>query len=271
MSQTSIFEKRWLDLVFEGKNKAYGAYQLRLENPRTTMLAMLYALLAVGGLTGGGLVLSSFGNKPSENTLPPVENDTIVVVDIDYPKPPAEPIVPKPPVDAPPSTSEPIEDWRTDPVVAPPDNTTVDPIDVPPATTPSEPGSGTTTATTTEGGSTGGTATTDSGTETGAVTTAMLDRQPMFPGGMQELYKYVANNFEKPDVDDAAAIRIFVSFVIEKDGSMTDIIVKNKPGAAFEKEAVRVLKSLRKKWTPGVKNGQPMRVMYTLPITIKPE
>ncbi|RZJ67084.1 MAG: energy transducer TonB [Flavobacterium sp.] len=272
MSQTSIFEKRWLDLVFEGKNKAYGAYQLRLENRRTTILAMLYALLFIGGVSGGGFLLSSFGNKPGIDSLSPIENDSIVVVDLDYPKPPIEPIAPKPPVDAPPSTSEPIDDWRTDPVVAPPIDANTDPIENPPATPAATPGSGTDTGGVTDGGTPGGTSTgTENIPDNSPVGTAVLDRQPMFPGGMQAFYTYVGNNFEKPEANDEAAIRIFVSFVIEKDGTMTDIVVKNKPGYALEKEAVRVLKSLRKKWTPGVKNGQPMRVLYTLPITIKPE
>jgi protein TonB len=45
MSNVSIFEKKWIDLVFEGKNKAYGAYQLRQENPKTTIKALFSALL----------------------------------------------------------------------------------------------------------------------------------------------------------------------------------------------------------------------------------
>lgn len=269
MSQTSIFEKSWLDLVFEGKNKAYGAYQLRLENPRTTMLALLYALLFIGGVTGGGLMLSSFGNKPKTDLLPPIENDTIVIAPY-YPKP-DEPVIPKPKTDRPPSTaSEPVDDWRTAPVVAPRDVTTADPVENP---TPSNGGSETGNSDLGTAGNNvdaGGAGNIDeSGDE--IATPPMLDRQPMFPGGMPAFYQYVGNNFDKPDLNEAKPIRIFVSFVIEKDGSMTDIEVKNKPGYALEKEAIRVLKSLKKKWEPGMRRGEPVRVLYTLPIVVKPE
>ena len=60
-----------------------------------------------------------------------------------------------------------------------------------------------------------------------------------------------------------------VSFVIEKDGSMSDIKVLRNPGYGLDKEAVRVLKSLKTKWKPGVKDGQFVRTQYTLPIKIQ--
>lgn len=270
MLQTSIFEKRWLDLVFEGKNKAYGAYQLRLESPRTTMLAMLYALLFIGGAAGGGFLLSSFGHHPSGNGLPPIENDTLVITP--YRNDPVEPVLPKPKkTQTKTSVADPIPEWRNDPVVAPPDERNTDPVENPPTGQP-DPATGTDTGTTAGPGTA-----TDQGTNTvapvnpGPVPPGVLDRQPMFPGGMPAFYSYVGNNFDKPELDEAKIVRIFVSFVIEKDGSMTDIEVRNKPGYALEKEAIRVLKSLKKKWTPGIKAGQPVRVLYTLPIVIRPE
>jgi protein TonB len=58
-------------------------------------------------------------------------------------------------------------------------------------------------------------------------------------------------------------------FVIEKDGSMTDIKVLRNPGYGMDKEAIRVLKSLKTKWKPGIKDGQKMRTQYTLPITVQ--
>ncbi|MNT81451.1 Gram-negative bacterial tonB protein [compost metagenome] len=60
-----------------------------------------------------------------------------------------------------------------------------------------------------------------------------------------------------------------MSFVIEKDGSMTDIQVKKDPGYGLGKEAVRVLKSLKTKWSPGMMQGKAVRTAYNLPITIQ--
>jgi protein TonB len=57
--------------------------------------------------------------------------------------------------------------------------------------------------------------------------------------------------------------------VIEKDGSMTNIHVKRDPGYGLGKEAIRVLKSLRTKWTPGIINSKPVRTAYDLPITVQ--
>jgi protein TonB len=62
---------------------------------------------------------------------------------------------------------------------------------------------------------------------------------------------------------------VIVSFVIEKDGSMTDIKVLRNATPSIDREAIRVLKSLRIKWKPGIKNGKPVRTEYKLPIKVK--
>jgi protein TonB len=101
------------------------------------------------------------------------------------------------------------------------------------------------------------------------VTTELLDKKPEFPGGMEKFYRYVGNKFVTPNIDSEKTIRIIISFVVEKDGSMTDIQVRNNPGYGLEKEAVRVLKSLKTKWTPGIINSKPVRTAYNLPITVQ--
>lgn len=58
-------------------------------------------------------------------------------------------------------------------------------------------------------------------------------------------------------------------FVIERDGSMTDIQVKRDPGHGLGKEAIRVLKSLKTKWSPGMIDGKAVRTAYNLPITVQ--
>ena len=64
-------------------------------------------------------------------------------------------------------------------------------------------------------------------------------------------------------------MKVYVSFVIEKDGSMTDIQVKRDPGYGMGKEAIRVLKSLKTKWSPGMIGSKAVRTAYNLPITVQ--
>ncbi len=269
MSNVSIFEKKWIDLVFEGKNKAYGAYQLRQQSARTTLAAFFVGLFFIGSISGFGLLLSSFGNHPPLVPLTEPYDTTIVVVNI------------KPPVDLP--KIEPIAPVKHNPY------STINPITsqnyVVVATVDSEPNipetltnptngttsGGTETGTGSEGetGSSGGRIENGNNTPTGPEIPALLDEQPEFPGGMAKFYEYVGKNFEKPTIDDIASVRVNVSFVIEKDGSMTDIQVLRNPGYGLDKEAVRVLKALKTKWKPGVKNGKYVRTQYTLPIKIQ--
>src|SRR5690606_7017182 len=102
----------------------------------------------------------------------------------------------------------------------------------------------------------------------GPLPPAILDRQPRYPGGIDFFYRYVGDNFKNPDLDDVKTVRVIVMFVIEKDGTMTDIKVARDPGYGLGKEAIRVLKSLKTKWEPGIKHGKPVRTAYTLPITV---
>lgn len=101
------------------------------------------------------------------------------------------------------------------------------------------------------------------------VTAAILDKLPEFPGGIAKFYSYIGETFETPEINAERSIRIYVSFVVEKDGSMSEIQVKNDPGYGLAREAIRVLKSLKTKWAPGMIGSKPMRTSYNLPITVQ--
>ncbi|RZL49450.1 MAG: energy transducer TonB [Pedobacter sp.] len=94
-----------------------------------------------------------------------------------------------------------------------------------------------------------------------------MDNPPKYPGGVNEFYKFLGQNLKYPAVAAAENIQgnVFVSFTIEKDGSLTDIKVDRKLGGGTDEEAMRVLK-LSKKWIPGTQDGKPMRVKYKMPI-----
>lgn len=93
---------------------------------------------------------------------------------------------------------------------------------------------------------------------------------PEFPGGMEALYKYLAENIKYPEQAKAEKMqgRVAVSFVIEKDGSVTNAKVVRGIGGGCNEEALRVVNAMPK-WTPGRMSDEPVRVNYVLPITFK--
>lgn len=93
-----------------------------------------------------------------------------------------------------------------------------------------------------------------------------LDEKPDFPGGIQEFYKFIGANYKTPKVQGLAG-RVYVTFIVEKDGSLADIKVLRDIGYGTGEEAIRVLQN-SPKWTPGKYKGEPVRAMYSLPITI---
>lgn len=97
--------------------------------------------------------------------------------------------------------------------------------------------------------------------------TSGIEVKPEFPGGLNEFYKYIGKNYRTPNVKGLKG-KVFVTFVIEKDGSLTDIKVIRDIGLGTGEEAIRVLKECPK-WIPGEQNGQKVRVMYALPISIQ--
>ncbi|HEX3386474.1 MAG TPA: energy transducer TonB [Mucilaginibacter sp.] len=95
-----------------------------------------------------------------------------------------------------------------------------------------------------------------------------VEQIPMFPGGFEALYKYLTQNIHYPAsaVKDKIEGKVFLTFVVEKDGSLTDIKVVRGVSADIDTEALRVLKE-SPKWQPGTQNSRPVRVQFTVPIS----
>ena len=273
MSHVSIYEKNWIDLVFEGKNKAYGAYQLRQENTKTSLIAFIGGITFMLSLIGGGLMLTSFDDTAVVCQFPIIENERIVPVDMD---PIKEQQKEESTAAAPQEISEVKPQDLSHMVVAQtneatPDVQTNQEIR---ETPPANDGNGT--GTLTDVGNNGGGD--DNGNDDAStpginepVTTNKLDKLPLFPGGMDRFYKYVSNNINRPEIEEDSQITMSVvmAFVIEKDGSMTDIRALRSTDKNLEREAIRVLKSLKTKWEPGYQNDKPVRTLYMLPIKVK--
>ncbi|MEN9908610.1 MAG: hypothetical protein RLZZ540_1759 [Bacteroidota bacterium] len=94
-----------------------------------------------------------------------------------------------------------------------------------------------------------------------------LDEKPTFPGGFDEFYKFVGTNYKMPEIKDLQG-KVYVTFVIDIDGSVVDIKILRDIGYGTGEEAIRVLQN-SPKWNPGKQNGQTVRVLYSLPITIQ--
>ncbi|MGE6220006.1 TonB family protein [Nubsella zeaxanthinifaciens] len=94
-----------------------------------------------------------------------------------------------------------------------------------------------------------------------------LENPPSYPGGMVEFYKFLGANIKYPKeaADNNIQGNVFASFVVEKDGSITDIKIDRKLGYGTDEEAVRVLK-LSRRWNAGLIDGKPVRVKYNIPI-----
>lgn len=97
-----------------------------------------------------------------------------------------------------------------------------------------------------------------------------VEEQPSFPGGTAAMYKFLSENIHYPEMAAQNNIqgRVTVQFVVEKDGSIGEVKVVRGKDPDLDKEAVRVVKSMPK-FTPGKMNGQAVRVWYTLPVNFK--
>ena len=95
----------------------------------------------------------------------------------------------------------------------------------------------------------------------------VVEQDPEFPGGVDALYKFIQSNIKYPQLAKENNItgRVFVTFVVEKDGSVSNVKAARDIGGGCGAEAVRVVKSMPK-WTPGKQRGKAVRAAYTLPV-----
>ena len=98
----------------------------------------------------------------------------------------------------------------------------------------------------------------------------VVEQMPSFPGGQSALMSYLANNIKYPVVAQENGVqgRVVVSFVVERDGSITDVQVVRSVDPSLDREAQRVVRSMPK-WIPGKQNGQAVRVKYNVPVSFR--
>jgi protein TonB len=254
-----ILKDQWLEIVFEGRNKVYGAYELRKSNSKTTLRALIIGSVLFGFAIAAPLLINMIPKGNDDTTL----DQKIVTVKLPPKEKPKENIPPPPP---PPPKVDQVKFVK--PVVAKAEEVTEEPpkiVELEKKKIGAETIKGDPDAELTVEPVGNGPA--DIVDDNNIYSNAGIEVKPEFPGGMAKFYKYVGNNYRSPE-EEGLAGKVHVTFVVEKDGSLTDIKVVRDIGFGTGKEAIRVLKSCPK-WNPGEQNGKKVRVLYSLPINIQ--
>lgn len=265
LSVLLTFDTTWMnllqgtrnELVFSDRNKAYGAYELRTDYSRRLIIAMVAAVLLFTVVVGTPYVITKMGGP--EEVAQKVQ---VVDVNLDNFKeekeeePPPPEVIPPPqpqietvqfvaveasnePVEAPPPTQEDLKE-----TTAGTTSQEGQKIDAPPPPPPA--------------------------VEEETYDIAAVQEQPEFPGGMGKMYEYLQKNTKYPDMEFDAGIqgKVYVEFVVEKDGSVTDVKLRRGVSPGLDKEALRAVRSMPK-WTPGKMNGKSVKVRFTIPVDFK--
>ena len=98
----------------------------------------------------------------------------------------------------------------------------------------------------------------------------IVEQMPSYPGGTSALMKFLSDNIKYPSTCEGVQGRVVCSFVVERDGSLSDLKIVKSVHPLLDKEALRVL-SLMQNWIPGKQNGEFIKVKYTLPVVFRLE
>lgn len=244
------------EMVFATRNKEYGAYVLRKKYRKYTTISLIIALILIGGAVAYP-VIAAYINKNRIIT----EDKTVTTEMLDIPKEDAPP--PPPP---PPPPEQLVEKVKfTAPIV------TTDSVETNMVSQDDLSAKGNTEAPAIE-----------ENIEVEEPKAQVIEQaapkeiftvveeQPSYPGGEEARMKFLQDNIKYPEEAKELNIdgRVFVQFVVEIDGSITDVKVIRGIGAGCDEEAVRVVKSMPK-WIPGKQRGTPVRVQFNLPIRFK--
>ena len=238
MAKIDLTSSEWCQLIFEGKNQAYGAYKMRANSTKRHNLAMFAVLvIALIGFTIPTLLKLATPKQKEVmtevTTLSKLEEPEIKQEEMKR----VEPVAPPPP-----ALKSSIK--FTAPVIKKDEEDGADIADLKQVVTQAEP-------------------------EPEKVFD-MVEQMPAFPGGMQELMVYLGKNIKYPTIaqENGTQGRVIIQFVVERDGTISDVRVARGVDPYLDKEAVRVVKSMPK-WIPGKQNGKAVRVKFTVPVMFR--
>jgi len=256
-----LLNNHWLEIVFEGRNKRYGAYDLRKSITKSTTRAFIIGTIVFAILVSIPTIM---------RMIPDAQEDTTLDQKITAVKMPPKQEKPKENLPPPPPPPPKVDQVKfVKPVVAKAEEV-VEEIavvkdlkdkNIGKETIKGDPDA----ELTVEPVGTGVAAVVEE--DNTVYNTAGIEVKPDFPGGMDKFNQFVAKNYQTPE-EEGLKGKVYVTFVVEKDGSLTDIKVLRDIGYGTGKEAIRVLNKCPK-WTPGEQNGKKVRCTFSLPISIQ--
>ena len=280
MAKIDLYDPKWVEMVFAGKNKEYGAYQLRKGTSGRNIKALLILVIAAA-LVGGFLAWKVIEQKQAEEQQAYMEAMELAKLQQQAKKEEKkkEPVKPKiePKKEIPVAretqkfTAPVIKkdelvkeenqvkqmDKLDDKVAVSTENKegvkdrTVEAVrnDIAVAAPPPPPAPK---------------------PEVATKVFDVVEEMPSFPGGQGALMSYLASNIKYPVVAQENGVqgRVIVSFVVERDGSISDVRVARSVDPSLDREAQRVVKSMPR-WKPGKQNGSAVRVKYTVPVVFR--
>ena len=272
-NSSNLYGGEWLALVFSNRNKNYGAYVLRKESSSIMVKALVIVVPIFLLLFIGPMLYAQLKPQPDKEVQVVIETRDIDVIhemkpekpkekEVEKELPKAEPIIEK--VKQVNLSSNIVVVDKVD-IAEPPTSKDVENAVVASVTSDGVEGKGNAkTAGTTEIG--GGNGTAKEGSNE-IFDTYGVEEFPEFPGGLAAWSKFIQRNLRYPYMAQETGVqgKVFVSFVIEKDGSVSDVSLVRGIGAGCDEEAIRVIKK-SPKWKPGKQNKQTVRVRYNIPI-----
>jgi len=284
MAYVDLTSKEWCDLVFEGKNKEFGAYEMRMQTPQRHNKAVLYTLLGLLIVAAGAFGLAKYNEyRAEQQRLLDEARQKEVALDLSQEKEeekPDEPIIEekKPEIEP----EQEIAQQKVTELAIVPDKEVKEEIK---SQSELEKTEEVFTSKNVESDNTSREQLENLNKQVKVDVPEppkeekkpqkeeifkSVEQPPQFPGGDAALMKYLSSHIQYPTMAQENNIqgKVVLQFVVEKDGHVGEVKVVRSVDKDLDREAVRVCKSLPK-FTPGRQNGQAVRVWYTLPVTFK--
>lgn len=275
MAKIDLIDNSWVDLVFEGKNQAYGAYQLRKNTGKRNLMSLLVmfgigvaiaAFVAIKGVVENAMKqdvaieadieLQRIADKKKEPEVKKREEPIVDKVEVEKVKSSVKFV---PPVIKKDDEVKPEDELKSQEELSK-TNTAIGAFDV----------KGNDEAAGEVLKAKEVIAQPEPPKEEETKVFEVVEQMPSFPGGAGALMQYLGSNIKYPVVAEENGVqgRVVCTFVVEKDGSITDVRVVKSVDPSLDKEAVRVVKGMPR-WIPGKQNGAAVRVKYTVPVTFR--
>lgn len=280
MSKIDLISGKWSDLVFDSRNKAYGAYAIRQQTGKRNVWSML-AVLLLGVLMYGGLQLKNKIDADREARLRQEQAAELSALEAEAEKKKDEPKVERQEIIQ--EKKEVIEEVKSSTAFQVPeikkDNEVKNQVVSQDEVMEKKEAIGSFNV---EGNSDkGATLKVEQQLKEEKVEEKpkedlsrkvfdVVEKMPSYPGGNGALQKWLASNITYPAAaaENGVEGRVIVAFVVETDGSVSDVRIARGVDPSLDREALSVVKRMPK-WIPGMQNGSPVRVKFNVPVTFK--